>query len=231
MSSLIEIAGITCELVRKPIKNLHLGVYPPDGRVRISAPLGLSNQAIGRFITHKKTWILTRQKHIQERKITESPSLTDGASCLFQGQIHTLRIKETDSGRPSCIMQDHHLWLSIKTGASQLDKEKILHRWYRDQLQQQLTTLVPAWEKIIGISVQQIGIKKMKTRWGSCNPRAKRIWINLTLIQKPLSCLEYVLVHEMIHFLESGHNRRFYQWMEHFLPDWKQRHQMLRQAL
>ncbi|KTD49748.1 zinc metalloprotease [Legionella rubrilucens] len=224
--SVFEIRGLRCELVRKPIKNLHLRVYPPDGRIRVSAPLRMNQKTIEQFIIAKQDWIEQSRQRFLSRMPSTQRHYNDGEIHYLFGHPCILTIKPT-SKRPFCSLNEPFLCLNIAAEASYDDKASLVQRWYREQLRQQLNELIPRWEKIIGVKAHAIGIKKMKTRWGSCNTRTARVWFSLMLAEKPLACVEYVVVHELVHLLEASHNHRFHGFMNQFLPDWQKRKALL----
>lgn len=216
----LEIDGLLIEILRKPIKNIHLRIYPPEGQVRITAPLWLSLAQIRQQVIAKRAWIDRQRLRLKNQQAQLSPPLITGSSLYFLGEPYSLTFHENSKlMQVTLIEQTIHCF--IKTNTSQEEKEKSLEAWYRHEMKKILPELILKWQAIIGVQVASFGIKKMKTRWGTCNTRAARIWLNLSLIKKPLICLEYVLVHEMVHLLEVRHNRRFYAFMDQFLPDWK----------
>ena len=220
---LIEVDGISLELLRKPVKNMTLRIYPPDGAVKISVPLKFSEQLIHRFIREKGNWIRTQQDRIRQHSISipPTPKLQTGTTVDFLGKSYLLIINE-QHGPAQMQIKDELLHLYIEPDTSEAEKEALVDRWYRREMNARLPDLIKKWELIIGVQVKAWGIKKMRTRWGSCNTRAHRIWLNLNLIKKPLICLEYVLVHELVHLLEASHNKRFYALMSQFMPQWRE---------
>ncbi len=222
----IEIDGITIEILRKPIKNMNLRIYPPDGLVRVSAPLKLSLQQIRHQLEAKREWLHTQRARLQAQPVISAPLMQNGESHYFLGKAYTLNVVE--SSKPAQLkLKDNILLLSAKLHTTEVTKLACLKRWYQVQMQALIPHLIDKWEPVIGVTVKTWGIKTMKTRWGSCNTRAHRIWLNLSLIQKPIVCLEYVLVHEMVHLLEASHNARFYQLMDQFMPQWRTHQQLL----
>ncbi len=219
-SDQIEIDGIPIEILRKPIKNMHLRIYPPDGRVRVSAPLRLSLNHILQQLHMKKEWLHKERARMQERPTTREPQMQTGEQHYFLGEAYTLHV-ENSSVRTPIILTNDKIILNIKPHASTHEKKSSLNKWYQTQMQSIVPTLIKKWQPIMGVTVSDWRCRTMKTRWGSCNIRSKRICLNLVLIKKPPLCLEYVLVHEMVHLLEASHNARFYQLMTRFMPDWK----------
>ncbi|WP_026069541.1 M48 family metallopeptidase [Legionella tunisiensis] len=216
----LEIDGIVISIIRKPIKNMHLRIYPPHGEVKVSVPLRFSMALIHRQLEAKSAWI-----HAQRARLTQNAPQPDscfetGERHYFLGKAFTLLIHE-NSKQAKIAMDDHFIHCFTKTDSTVTTRETLLKSWYREQMKAVLPELLKKWELIMGVKVNGWGIKLMKTRWGSCNVRAHRIWLNLNLIKKPLACLEYVLVHEMVHILEASHNKRFYALMTQFMPQWR----------
>ena len=217
----IEVRGIPVEVVRKDIKNLHLGVYPPNGRVRVAAPLRLDDEAVRLAIISRLEWIRRQQNgfHQQDRQSTRE--MITGESHYVQGRHYRLNVVEHDSAPSVYFPNNRTLELRIRPGTSRDKREAVLNRWYRQQLRDQIPQLIAKWEPKIDVTVVQWGIKRMKTRWGTCNVVAKRIWINLELAKKPPECLEYIVVHEMVHIHERYHNKRFKELMDRLMPKWR----------
>lgn len=224
----LTIDGISIELQRKPIKNMHMRIYPPDGRVRVSAPLHLTITTIRHQLEEKCAWIHRQRARLQSMPLTTHlPTMKTGECHFFLGQMYTLQIIERE--KPSRITRcEKTLLLETNRQASAIEKYAILNAWYRTEIKALVPALIEKWQSRIGVTVMAWGVKNMKTRWGSCNTQAKRIWLNLTLIKKPLHCLEYVLVHEMVHLLEASHNKRFYSLMDTFMPEWRSYQTLLR---
>jgi len=216
----LEFDGMTIEIERKRIKNLHLRIYPPAGQVRISAPLRLSMHSIGQQLEAKRDWIHKQRARIQALPVRSEPTMQTGELHFFLGQALVLNIYETATAA-RINREDNVLQVYVKPNTTALEKYNLLQRWYRKEMEALLPDLITKWQAIIRVHVAEWGIKVMKTRWGSCNIRAHRIWLNLTLIKKPIACLESVLVHEMVHLLEKNHNARFYSLMDKFMPEWR----------
>jgi len=223
----IEIDGIPIEILRKPIKNMHLRIYPPDGLVCVSAPLKLSLQYIHRQLEAKSEWIHKQRSKIKALPVKSIPVLETGESHFFLGLPYTLTIINEEIDK-KITLKDNLLLLHTKPNETTINKKAILNHWYLTQMKALLPSLINKWQPIIGVKVNSFGIKAMKTRWGSCNTRTHKIWLNLVLIEKPISCLEYVLVHEMVHLHEASHNARFYQLMDKFMPEWRSYKNILR---
>ena len=220
-SLLIEVSGIPIEVVRKDIRNLHLGVYPPAGRVRVAAPLRLDDDAIRLAVVTRLPWI-RRQRAAFARQERQSPrEFVSGESHYFAGRRYRLDVVERDAPPSVWIRNNSWLELSVRPGADLRTREAVLHRWYRDRLRNELPQLLARWEPRFGVPVAEVRIRRMKTRWGSCNATARRIWLNLELAKKSPSCLQYVFVHEMAHLIERHHNERFHALMDRHLPHWR----------
>lgn len=226
----IEVSGITVEVVRKPIKNLHLGVYPPAGRVRVAVPLRVDDEAVRLAVISKLGWIRRRQKAFAGQPRQSRREMVTGESHYFRGRRYRLQIIEAQGPARVRVQGNATLALHVRPETDIVGRETILNEWYRRELKALLPDLISKWELVIGVQVAEWGIKKMKTRWGSCNCRARRIWLNLELAKKSPQCLEYVLVHEMVHLLERYHNDRFKALMDQFMPQWRLYRDELNQA-
>lgn len=217
----ITVGGLTVEVVRKNIKNLHLGVYPPNGRVRVAAPLVVSDEAVRLAVIGKLGWIRRQQARFVDQPRQSQREMVNGESHYFLGQRYRLRVLAyTGPPRIRCSGADF-LDLFVRPETTVAQRQRVLEDWYREQLRGRIPALLEQWQPILGVKAADWGIKKMKTRWGSCNIRARRVWFNLELAKKPVQCLEYVVVHELVHLLERNHNARFKALMEQHLPTWR----------
>ncbi|MBV5304362.1 MAG: M48 family metallopeptidase [Chlorobium sp.] len=216
----VVIGDISVDVVLKDIRNIHLSVHPPAGRVRLSAPVGMDINTLRLYAISRLGWIKKQQRKLcgQER---ETPrEYLNRESHYLWGKRYLLKIIERNA--PSAVDVQHSaIHLYIRPDASQEKKQFTLDEWYRKQLKVALPDLIALWEKRVGVRVNEFGIKKMKTKWGTCNPDARRIWVNLELAKKPKECLEYIVVHEMVHLLENHHNERFMALMDDILPKWR----------
>ncbi len=223
----LTIAGIKVEVVRKDIKNLHLGVYPPNGRVRVAAPLVVSDEAVRLAIIDKLGWIKRQRAKFAEQPRQSQREMVNGESHYFLGKRYRLRVHEQDAPARVAIRGIASLDLFVRPGSSAEQREAVLLRWHREQLKALIPPLLEKWQPLLGVQVADWGIKKMKTKWGSCNIAARRIWLNLELAKKPIQCLEYIVVHELVHLLERHHNERFSALLDIHLPQWRQHREML----
>lgn len=231
IEQLLILDGIAIELVRKNVKRLTLTVYPPVGLVRLSAPYYVDPDRIQAFAADKLDWIRKQQQKIQACDHPPPPQFVTGERHDFQGLAYDLEVIETTRSR-KVELTDQTLYLYVRAGDPSDRRRQILSCWYRQQLRQILPLLIAQYEPILGVRVREFGIKTMKTKWGTCNPVAQRIWLNLELIKKPPACLEYVVLHEMVHLLEANHGDRFVALMDRFMPLWRaHRHELNRRPI
>ena len=228
--SYIEVSGIPVEVHRKPIKNLHVGVYPPSGRVRVAAPPHVDDEAVRLAIVARLKWIRRQRQSFADQPRQSQREMVTGETHYFQGKRYRLDVVEQTGAPGVLIAKNGALELIIRPGTDRAGRQRLLDRWYRDQLRSQIPELLGRWEKVLDRQVADWRIKRMKTRWGTCNIEAQRIWLNLELAKKSPRCLEYVLVHEMVHLLERRHNDRFRSLLDQFIPDWRLRRAELNQS-
>ena len=226
----IEVNGIPVEVVRKPIKNMHLGVYPPEGRVRVAVPLSIDDEAVRLAVISRLGWIRRHQKAFADQPRQSQREMISGESHYFLGRRYRLRVLEHDGPARVTRTDSRTLTMHVWPGTGREKREQVLNDWYRRHLKVLIPDLISRWQPIVGVQVADWGIKKMKTRWGSCNMQDRRVWLNLELAKKPPHCLEYVLVHEMVHLLERHHNDRFKALMDQFMPQWRLYRDELNQA-
>ncbi|MCB2377028.1 M48 family metallopeptidase [Hymenobacter sp. BT635] len=222
------IDDLRIEVVRKNIRSLRLTVYAPDGRVRVAAPLRTADAAIHAFITTRRAWIRKHQEQFAAREQPVALQFVTGETHLYQGQGYPLRVLSGPATGRVQLTQDGYLDLFIAENSTREQREKALSTWYRARLKEQLPVLAARWEPVVGARANVYAIKQMRTRWGTCSIRARRIWLNLELIKQPPHCLEYVVVHELVHLHERLHNARFWGLMDQFMPDWRPAKQALR---
>ncbi|AQQ70753.1 hypothetical protein SMSP2_01114 [Limihaloglobus sulfuriphilus] len=217
---IIRLGDIDVDVVQKDIKNLHLSVYPPTGRVHISAPLRMNLETIRIFAISKLGWIKKQQAKLVNQKREAPREYISRESHRFLGKRYLLKIIEHDAP-PKVEIKHKTLEMYVRPNTDTPKRHAVLEEWYRQKLKEMLPELIEKLEKKIPVRVAECRVKKMKTKWGTCNVDARRIWVNLELAKKPLHCLEYILVHEMTHLLERHHNSRFVDYMDHFLPQWR----------
>jgi len=220
MVTRVVIGDILVDVVLKDIRNIHLSVHPPAGRVRLSAPVGMDIDTLRLYAISRLGWIKKQQRKLRGQERETPREYLNRESHYLWGKRYLLKIVEREA--PSAVDVQHSaILLYIRPDASQEKKQSLLDAWYRKQLKVAIPDLIASWEKRIGVRVNEFGIKKMKTKWGTCNPDARRIWVNLELAKKPKECLEYIVVHEMVHLLEHHHNERFIALMDDMLPKWR----------
>ena len=217
----ITVQGLSIDVVRKAIKNLHLGVYPPEGRVRVAAPNGMSDEAIRMAVLTRLSWIRRQQTKFQEQARQSEREMSAGECHYYMGLRYRLRIHEHTGPNKVELHGRTHMDLFVRPGLSPAQREQVILRWYRTQLRELIPPLLEKWQATLGVQVTDWGIKKMKTRWGTCNTEARRVWFNLELAKKPANCLEYLVVHELLHLLERNHNDRFKALLDQHVPHWR----------
>ena len=217
----INVRGASVEIVRKDIKNLHVSVHPPIGRVRVAAPLRIDDDAVRLAVSSRLGWIRRQQAKYEQQYRQSQREFVTGESHYFEGRRYRLNVIEFD-GRPFVrLLNNMIMTLRVRPETDRDARAAVLNRWYRAQLRARLPAAIAKWEPKVGVRVREVRIKKMKTRWGSCNRAASRIWLNLELIKKQPTCLEYVLVHEMAHLIEHNHSDRFWGLIDSFMPQWR----------
>jgi hypothetical protein len=226
----ILVRGLKVDVVRKDIKNLHLGVYPPEGRVRVAAPLRVNDEAIRLAVISKLPWIKRQQNRFLSQERQSEREYVYRENHYFFGQRYLLNVIEHVGQSRVEIQNKTRIDLYVPPGSDPLKREQVLLAWYRRELKALIPSLIKKWEETTGVTVEDWGVKKMKTKWGSCNINERRIWLNLELAKKPVECLEYVVVHEMVHLLERNHTDRFKQTMDQFMPQWRQNRDILNQS-
>lgn len=214
-------SNLTIDVVRKDIKNMHLAVYPPTGRVRVAAPLRIDDEAVRLFAISKISWIRKHQRNFVAQDRQSPREFKQRESHYFQGKRYLLRITEQDAPAKVLLKTKTYIDLFVRPGSTTEQKQIIINEWYRSELKKIIPGIIEKWEQKIVVKVLDWKVKQMKTKWGTCNIEKKRIWINLELAKKPLHCLEYIIVHEMLHLIERNHNDRFLTLMEKYMPQWK----------
>lgn len=220
MPDVLEIAGISIQVTKKKIKNLHLTVHPPAGSVRISAPLRMDLDAIRMFAISKLPWIRQQQAALAAQERETQREYLDQESHYVWGNRYLLKRVDNDVA-PHIYLTHRYLVLVASRGISEERMEAALAFWYREQIREVVAPLQAKWEPLVGAKVQQLFVQRMKTRWGSCNPQTGTVRLNTELAKKPPCCLEYILVHELVHMLEPNHGPRFQSLMDGLMPNWR----------
>lgn len=214
-------SNLSVDVVRKDIKNMHLAVYPPTGRVRIAAPLRIDDEAVRLFAISKMGWIRKHQRSFTEQERQSPREFKERESHYFNGRRYLLKVIESSKPATIVLRNKTYIEMYVKPDTSTEQRQTLMNEWYRKELKKIIPPIIEKWESQMGVTVSDWQVKQMKTKWGTCNIEASRIWLNLELAKKPIHCLEYIIVHEMIHLLERHHNDIFLAYMEKFLPNWK----------
>lgn len=225
-SSALRVGGIPIDVVYKEIKNLHIGVYPPAGRVRVAAPVSFDDDKVRLAVVRRLTWIKRQRERLRSADRQTEREMVTGESHYVWGLRYRLKVVER-VGRWHVEVDSNRLLLYVPEGTTVERRRDVLDQWYRQQLKLVVAPMISKWECIIGVSVPLWSVRRMKTKWGSCNRETRRIWFNVELAKKHPECLEYIVVHEMTHYLERNHGDRFAQLMDGFMPDWRARRDQL----
>ena len=217
----MKINDMEIEVIKKNIKNIRLSVHPPYGRVRLAVPIRMNNEEIKSFVISKLVWIEKQKARFKLEEIPMPDEFISGEDHYFFGNKYILNVLETTGKQHAKLYNNKNINLYIRPNSTREKRKKVMIEWYREELKKVIPGYIEKWEPIIGVKVEDWGVKLMKTRWGTCNIQAKRIWINLELAKKNPRCLEYLIVHEMVHLLERKHNDNFRSYMDKFLPNWR----------
>lgn len=227
----ITVSDIDIDVVKKDIKNMHLSVYPPTGRVRISSPNEMPTKSIRLFVVKKLSWIKKHIKNMQSQARQPERKYIQQESHYFNGQRYLLNIIKRDAAPKVEIRNKKYMDLYVRPGSSREKREEVIKGFYRAELKKQISALINTWEEKMGVTVQDWMVRQMKTKWGSCNSEAGRIILNLELAKKSTECLEYVIVHEMVHLQERLHTDRFKALLDQYMPSWKERRKKLNELV
>jgi predicted metal-dependent hydrolase len=227
--SRITVGDIPVDIRFKAIKNLHLAVYPPDGRVRVAAPWHLDDDAVRLAVVKRLTWVRRQQRELRAAQRISEREMTTGESHHVWGRRLRLKVVE-DGKRAQVAINGSHLVITVPPGTPAAERANVLGRWERRQLRERIPALLVDWEPVIGVTAGGWGIRRMKTKWGSYSATTGRVWVNSELAKKSPRCLEYIVVHELIHVVERGHGAAFVELMDRHLPDWRNRHHELNDA-
>lgn len=219
-TTVLQVNNVDIDVVKKNIKNIHLAVYPPDAKVRISAPFGYDDETIKLFAVSKWAWIKDNIETVKNQTRIPPKDYISGESHYLFGKRYMLKVVE---GKKSSIDKEgvNKLIMTVRKNATKDSKKRLMESWYRKQLTDKLNVLIPKWEETTGLQISSWQIKKMKTRWGSCNIARRSINLNLELAKRQPKEIEYVILHELSHLVERTHNQRFIAHVEKFMPNWK----------
>ncbi len=219
----MTVGEVAVEIVRKDVKHVRLTVYPPDGRVRVAVPRRLGDDVIRSAVEARLGWIARKRAEVLARRPPEAHAFVTGEHHQVEGMPYRLDVIERPGPGVVTLRDNRTLELRVRPGSDRAAREAVLLGWYRERLRERVPPLLSKWEPIMGVQAAEWRIKRMTTRWGTCNIAARRIWLNLELAKASPECLEYVVVHELVHLLERHHNARFTGYMDRFLPDWRRR--------
>jgi predicted metal-dependent hydrolase len=217
----LQVRDLQIEVLSKDIKNLHISIMPPDGRIRVSAPLTMSEESVRLAIVSKLSRIRREQKSFAKYIRESKKEMVSGESHFVDGNRYILELVEANETPSLSIKKKKTILMKVRPNSTRDKREQIMQEWLRNRMRENLKDLIPKWEGIIGVSASHYGIKRMRTKWGSCNSEQKRIWLNLELAKKSPQCLEYVLVHEIIHILEPKHSDRFFSLLDEYMSTWR----------
>ena len=220
MVETIDLGEIAVDVVKKDIKNIHLSVHPPSGRVSISAPLRMKLETIRSFAISKLDWIKQQQQKLQEQERETPREYLDRESHYVWGKRYLLKIDE-QYAPPKVELKHSTLLLQVRPGTDMAKKQDLLAEWYRKQIKEAVPSIIDQWAPLMGVNVKHVFVQHMKTKWGSCNPSVGNIRLNSELAKKPRECLEFIVVHEMVHMLEPTHNPNFIAYMDRYMPQWE----------
>ena len=215
------VEDLSYQVERKKIKNIYIRVLPPDGRIKVTAPRQVSDRMIEEFVGSRREWIMDARKKLLSQPLHKVYTYECGEKHLLWGQEYSLEIVYT-KGKPHASVQEDVLLLEVPADGDVVLRQKLVEDLYRRQLKARVPLLMEKYAGIVGKYPDSWGVKNMKTRWGTCNVTDKRIWLNLQLAKFSQECLEYVIVHELVHLYEKGHNVVFYGYMDRFYPGWRE---------
>ncbi|MBD5781053.1 M48 family metallopeptidase [Pelagicoccus sp. NFK12] len=222
----LKLGDMSVDVERKAIKNVHLSVYPPAGRIRIAAPSEMEMDTIRIFALSKLSWIKKQQRRLNAQKREPKREYLERESHYLWGKRYLLSLAEVDA-KPKVEVKHRKIVLTARPGASDGKRHQVMEAWYRQQLSEALPSVIAKWEKAIGVEVSEWQVRRMKTKWGSCIPQKAKVIVNLELAKKPKECLDYIVAHETVHLLEPTHNDRFKSLMNLFVPQWKEHRKVL----
>ncbi len=217
---MLNISGIPIEVCKKDIKNMHLYVKPPNGNVTVSAPLAMSDEAIERFVRTKASWIKKQVAKFDNQPRQSEREYVSGETLFVWGKQHYLQTEYGNKNAP--VLSGDKAVLTVRKESTAEQRENFVREWYRDLLKDEIARLLPKWEKTTGLKAEGWQTKYMTTRWGTCNTKTGKIWLNLQLAKKTPECLEYVILHELVHLVEKNHSERFIALMDKFMPMWRE---------
>lgn len=216
----IVVGGVDIQVTKKQIKNMYIRVLPPDGTVVISAPKYTSDDALRMFAVSRIAWVKKQKQSFIDQSRQTKRQYVSGESYYVWGRRYRLEVMYS-SVRNNIHISGNKLVLQVRKESTDVQRETILNEWYRNQLKLAIPPILEKCENIVGVHAAEWHIKNMRTKWGSCIPEHKRIWLNLQLVKKSPECLEYVITHELVHLLERNHSEKFREYMDIYYSSWK----------
>jgi predicted metal-dependent hydrolase len=217
---MLIVAGIPIEVCKKNIKNMHLYVKPPDGHVTVSAPLAMSDVAIERFVRTRTSWIKKQVAKFDNQPRQSEREYVSGETLYVWGKQYYLQTEY--GGKNALVLSGEKAILTVRKESTPEQRDNFVREWYRELLKAEIARLLPKWEKATGLKVSGWQTKYMTTRWGTCNTATRKIWLNLQLAKKTPECLEYIILHELVHLIEKKHDERFVTLMDRYMPMWRE---------
>ncbi|RTQ52319.1 M48 family peptidase [Hymenobacter gummosus] len=221
MTTQLQIGELEVDVVRKNIRNVHLAVLPPSGRVRVATPRHVDDEQVRLLVIGRLGWIRAQQAKFEQQPRQTQREYVSGETHYYRGQRYRLVVRYADAAPQVHIRNTQYLDLQVRPGSTVEQRATVLQEWYRERLKEQLPAVVAKWEAVIGQHAAAWAVKRMKTKWGTCNIEARRIWLNLELAKVAPHLMEYVVVHELTHLLERQHNERFRALLDGFMPQWR----------
>ena len=221
MTSTIHIGELSIQVTRKAVKNVHLSVHPPDGRVTLVVPSATRLEVARAYAISKLSWIRRQQRTLAEQARETPRQFTGRESHYVWGRRYLLNVTERDA-KPSVTLDHRRITLAVRPGTDFAHRQRIMHGWHKALLHEAVRPLLEKWTAKLGVKVAAYFLQRMKTRWGSCNHEAKHVRFNTELVKKPKDLLEYVAVHELVHLIEPTHSERFIMLLQANYPNWRE---------
>ena len=221
MTETIELGDIHIAVTRKAVRNAHLSVHPPEGRVTLVAPTNTRLEVARAYAISKLGWIRSQQSKLQQQDRETPRKFIKRESHYLWGRRYLLNVEEKEA-RPNIKLDHKRITLRVRPDSSPEKRAQVMHEWHKRLLHEAVPPLIQRWESKLGVTVNRYYLQRMKTKWGSCNHRAGNIRLNTELVKKPRDLLEYIIVHEMVHLIEPTHNERFITLLDQHYPVWRE---------
>jgi predicted metal-dependent hydrolase len=221
MSEVIELGDIRISLTRKRVKNVHLTVHPPDGRVTLVVPHATRTEVARAYAISRLGWIRQQRTDLKAQAREEPRQHVTRETHYVWGRRYLMRVHEVDA-KPQVTLDHRHITLQVRPGSSAQKRAEVVHEWHKALLHAVVPALTERWAKRLGVTLSGYFLQRMKTQWGSCNPHLRNIRLNTELVKKPKDLLEYVIVHELAHLLEPTHSERFVMVLDQHFPQWRE---------